>query len=186
MKKLLSCFLKGVLILVPLAITVSVFAWAFTALDTLFRRLFNITFPGLGILATIVLVFIIGFLASNIIGRKLLAYVDMVFTKLPLVKLLYGSVKDLTEAFAGEKKRFDKPVLVTPIKGEGAKLVGFVTRQNLEKLGLDDYVAVYLPQAYNYAGNLMLFPKDAVVPLNIDSAKAIAFVISAGVSGIDS
>ena len=97
--------------------------------------------------------------------------------------MLYGTIRDLVEAFAGEKKKFDKPVLVTLGAGCDAKVVGFMTRENLENLGLKDHVAVYLPQSYNFAGNVLLFPKDAVEPLDINSSEAMTLIVSGGVAG---
>ncbi len=183
MKKLVDYFVKGLLIFVPTALTVFLLVWAFTSIDAVFRDLFRIEVPGLGLLLTVVLVVVIGFIASNFLGRKFFALVEKVFTGLPLVKLLYSAAKDMIEAFAGEKKSFDKPVLVTVVPGAAAKVVGFVTRDSLENLGLSDYVAVYLPQSYNFAGNVLLFPKEAVKPLDIESSQAMAFVVSGGVSG---
>ncbi len=182
MKKLAKYFIKGLVLFVPMALTVFLLGWAFTSLDAVFRDLFSVTFPGLGLLLTVVLIFLIGFLASNFLGRKLFAFVEKVFTGLPLVKLLYSAVKDMIEAFAGDKKSFDKPVLATLAPGGSAKVVGFVTRDSLENLGLSDHVAVYLPQSYNFAGNVLLFPKEAVKPLDIESSQAMAFVVSGGVS----
>jgi len=108
--------------------------------------------------------------------------VEKVFTGLPLVKLLYSAAKDMIEAFAGDKKSFDKPVIATIAPGGAAKVVGFVTRDSLDNLGLEDHVAVYMPQSYNFAGNVLLFPKEAVTPLDIESSQAMAFVVSGGVS----
>ncbi|MFH1718186.1 MAG: DUF502 domain-containing protein [Planctomycetota bacterium] len=182
MRKLASYFIKGLVIFVPMALTVFVIVWAFTSLDSVFRDRLRLPFPGLGLLITVALIFVIGFLASNFLGRKLFALVERVFTGLPLVKLLYSAVKDMIEAFAGEKKSFDKPVLAAIGPGAAAKVVGFVTRDSLENLGLSDYVAVYLPQSYNFAGNVLLFPREAVTPLKIESSQAMAFVVSGGVS----
>jgi uncharacterized membrane protein len=182
MKKIVRYFLKGLLVFVPITVTIFVIVWAFTGLDKVFRDLLRIPIPGLGILVTISVIFLIGFLASNFVGRKLFGIVEKVFTKVPLVKLLYGSIKDIVEAFAGEEKKFDKPVIASLGAG-GAKVMGFVTSQSLENLGLNDYVAVYLPQSYNFAGNVLLFKKDSVQSLDIDSSKAMSFIVSGGVSG---
>lgn len=178
MRKLLNYFLKGLVIFVPMALTVFIFVWAFTTLDSLFP--FRV--PGLGILLTVAFILLIGFLASNFLGRKIFALVDRIFTGLPLVKLLYSAVKDMIEAFAGDKKSFDKPVIATLAPGGAAKVVGFITRDSLENLGLEDHVAVYTPQSYNFAGNVLLFPKEAITPLDIDSSQAMAFIVSGGVS----
>ena len=183
MKKLVDYFIKGLVIFVPTALTVFLLVWAFTSLDAVFRDFFPVYFPGLGLLLTVVLIVVIGFIASNFLGRKLFGLVEKVFTGLPLVKLLYSAVKDMIEAFAGEKKSFDKPVVATVVPGGAAKVVGFVTRDSLENLGLEDYVAVYMPQSYNFAGNVLLFPKEAIQPLNIESSEAMAFIVSGGLSG---
>ncbi|GAI59070.1 unnamed protein product [marine sediment metagenome] len=181
MKTILNYFLRGLLIFVPIAVTVFVLLWAFTGLDKIFRTLLRIPIPGLGILVTIAVIFVIGFLGSNFVGRKLFGLVEKVFTKVPLVKLLYGSIKDLVEAFAGEEKKFDKPVIAS-LGQSGAKVMGFVTKETLTNLDLTDYVAVYLPQSYNFAGNVLLFPKEAVQPLDINGSEAMAFIVSGGVA----
>jgi uncharacterized membrane protein len=183
MKKLLGYFLKGLLIFLPVAATIFIFIWAFTSIDKLLRNILGIKIPGLGLVATVVLVIIIGALASNVIGRKLFEWLDGILKKVPLVKLLYGSIKDLVAAFAGGKKKFDKPVLVNLGPDCGAKAVGFITREELDNLGLEGHVAVYLPQSYNFAGNVLVFPKEAVRPLNINSSDAMTFILSGGVSG---
>jgi len=182
MKKLIDYFLKGLVIFVPMALTVFLLIWAFTSLDEVFRDFLPISFPGMGILLTVLLIFVIGFVASNFLGKRLIALVEKIFTGLPLVKLLYSAVKDMIEAFAGEKKSFDKPVIATFVPGGTAKVVGFVTQESLENFGLSDYVAVYIPQSYNFAGNVLLFPKESVKPLNIESSQAMAFIVSGGVS----
>jgi len=183
MKKLLNYFIKGLLIFAPTALTIFVLVWVFTSLDEIFRNLLHIKIPGLGILSTLALIVTIGFLASNLLGRKFFELIEKLFTKLPLVKLLYSAVKDMIEAFAGEKKSFDKPVLAALAPKGSAKVVGFVTRDDLENLGLEDYVAVYMPQSYNFAGNVLLFPKESIQPLNIESSEAMAFIVSGGLSG---
>ena len=186
MKKLVDYFIKGLLVFVPIALTVFLLVFVFTKLDAVFRDLFKRETPGLGLLLTVVLITVIGFVASNFLGRKLFGLVEKVFTGLPLVKLLYSAAKDMIEAFAGERKSFDKPVLAAVAPGSSVKVLGFVTRDSLENLGLPGYVAVYLPQSYNFAGNVLLFPKEAVQPVNIESSQAMAFIVSGGVSGSSS
>jgi len=183
MKRILKYFLRGLLVFVPLALTISILVYVFTSLDKLFSKLFPITFPGMGLLVTIGAIFLIGLFASNFIGRKLFGLVDKLFANVPLVKMLYSAIRDLVEAFAGEKKKFDKPVLVTLGPGCDAKVVGFITRENLDNLGLKDHVAVNFPQSYNFAGNVLLFPKEAVKPLDIESSEAMTFIVSGGVAG---
>ncbi|MBW8039638.1 MAG: DUF502 domain-containing protein [Planctomycetes bacterium] len=183
MKKIVKYFLKGLLVFVPTTVTIFIIVWAFTSLDKIFRGILRIDIPGLSILVTISVIFLIGFLTSNFVGKKLFGIVEKVFTKVPLVKLLYGSIKDIVEAFAGEKKKFDKPVIVSLTGADGPKIAGFITTESLEKFGLDDYAAVYLPQSYNFAGNVLIFKKDSIQSLNVDSSEAMSFIVSGGVSG---
>lgn len=183
MKKLISYFIKGLLVFVPIALTIFLLFWVFTSFDAIFKGRLPKYFPGLGLLLSIVLITFIGFLASNFLGKKLFQLIDKLFSNLPLIKLLYSAVKDILEAFAGDKKSFDKPVIASVGPGSNAKIVGFITRDSLENLGLNDYVAVYMPQSYNFAGNVLLFPKEAVQPLNIESSQAMAFIVSGGLSG---
>ena len=182
MKKLTNYFLKGLLIFVPTALTVSTVIWIFTKLDSLFGQIFKIEIPGLGLVITILVITLTGLLASNFLGNKFFAFIDNIFTKVPLLKLLYSAIKDMIGAFTGEKKSFEKPVLVELIAG-GPKAAGFITRESLEILGLTDHVAVYLPQSYNFAGSVLIFPAEQVKPLNIESSEAMAFIVSGGVSG---
>jgi uncharacterized membrane protein len=178
MKRLMNYFLKGLLVFVPSALTVFAIVWVFTKIDGLLK----IPIPGVGLVITILFIGLIGFLASNFIGKKFFTLIDGLFNKLPVVKMLYSAIKDLIEAFAGEKKSFDRPAVVELTLG-GPKAVGFITRDSLEFLSLSDHVAVYFPQSYNFAGSVLIFPSSRVTPLNIDSSEAMAFVVSGGVSG---
>lgn len=188
MKRILNYFFRGLLICVPVGLTVLLLVYVFKGLDSVFGDRLKISaIPGLsvclGLLATLALITVIGFLASNFLGKKLFGLVDRIFTNVPLIKMLYSSIKDLVEAFAGEKKKFDKPVLVTLGPGCDAKILGFITRESLDNLGLEDHVAVYFPQSYNFAGNVVIFPKKAVRLLDISSSEAMTFIVSGGVAG---
>jgi uncharacterized membrane protein len=178
MKHLMNYFLKGLLVFVPSALTVFTIVWVFTKIDGLLK----IPVPGVGLVITILFIALIGFLASNFIGKKFFTLIDGLFNRLPVVKMLYSAIKDLIEAFAGEKKSFDRPAVVELTPG-GPKAVGFITRDSLEFLSLSDHVAVYFPQSYNFAGSVLIFPSSQVTPVNIDSSEAMAFVVSGGVSG---
>jgi uncharacterized membrane protein len=96
--------------------------------------------------------------------------------------MIYTSVKDLIDAFVGDKKGFKKPVSVTLLPGSNVQVIGFVTSESLNNLGLSDCVAVYLPQSYNFAGNLIIVPKEQITPLSADSADIMKFVISGGIA----
>ena len=136
-----------------------------------------------GFLVTLGLITLTGRYASTVFVQKMLDMMEGVLIKAPFVKLLYTSIKDLIAAFMGEKRRFDQPVLVSLSPGGHGEAVGFVTRTDLEFLGLLNHVAVYFPQSYNFAGHLLVFPKEQVRPLEAESSEVMAFIVSGGVSG---
>jgi uncharacterized membrane protein len=178
-KRVVRYFLEGLLYVIPLAATVYILYTIFVTVDSWL----GLPVPGAGFLLTIAGITAIGFLASNVLTRRLLSLVAALFEKMPVIKLIYSAIKDLIGAFVGEKKSFDKPVLVTLTRDGHAKAIGFVTRESLDAYGLHDHVAVYLPQSYNFAGNLLLFPREQVQPLDVDSTEAMTFLVSGGVSG---
>jgi uncharacterized membrane protein len=178
-KRLIRYFLNGCLVTAPLGLTVYIVLTVLGAIDSLLP--FKI--PGLGIVATLCLITLVGVLTSNVVGKSLIDLAESLLQRLPLVKLVYTSIKDLVSAFVGDKRRFDVPVAVSPFPGVDAKLLGFVTRDGLARLGLPDHIAVYLPQSYNFAGCLMLFPRDKVEVLDLPASEVMTFIVSGGVSG---
>ncbi len=178
MKRLTRYFINGLLVSVPLVATIYVVYAIFTKIDSIFR--FEV--PGAGFLLTLITITAVGFISSNFLTKGLVRFVDRVFTRLPLVKMIYTSIRDLIGAFVGDKKSFDKPVLVTLSPASNIQAIGFITRENLENIGFSDKVAVYFPQSYNFAGNLLVVPKVQVSPLTVDSGDIMAFIVSGGVA----
>lgn len=179
LRRLSKYFLQGLLFVVPLVVTIYIVYIIFVKID----RLLNFNIPGLGFITTIALITFLGFLASNLFTKGLLGLVDSMFNKLPFIKLIYSSIKDLIEAFIGEKKKFDKPVLISLSKENNIKVIGFITKESLENFGLSDQIAVYVPQSYNFAGNLLIVPKSQVTIINQDSTDIMTFIVSGGITG---
>lgn len=178
-RRFVNYFLRGLVVLAPLVITL----WITYEILRRVDGLLGLPIPGLGFVITIAAITLFGFLASNLLTRSWLAAVEGIFARLPFVRLLYSSTRDLLDAFVGEKRRFDKPVAVTLTEGGSIRILGFVTRESLDHLGLPGQVAVYVPQSYNFAGNLIVVPAAQVVPLAAESAEVMAFIVSGGVSG---
>jgi uncharacterized membrane protein len=183
MKRIVSYFLQGLVFLVPIFLTIWVVGGAFYAIDGAMTDLFGIKRRGLGVPILLLFVTGVGFLGSNLVGRRLVRLPDLFLKRLPFVKLLYGALRDLMNAFVGEKKRFDKPVLVDLTPGGHVRVLGFVTRQTLAGFGLAEHAAVYLPQAYNFAGQVIVVPTTAVQPLAVESGAVMTFIVSGGVTG---
>ena len=176
MNWLIRNFIRGLVIVVPIALTVYLFVQAFTVLD----RIVKLRYPGLGILVIIAATIGIGVLASNFVGRRIFGIVEKLFTKAPIVRIVYSALKDLLEAFVGNKRRFDRPVSIA--MSDGLRTLGFVTCDDLSALGLPGDVAVYVPFSYTWDGCLLIVPRHRVTPLEADSASVMAMVVSGGVS----
>jgi uncharacterized membrane protein len=171
-------FLRGLIIVVPIALTLYLIYEAFLRID----RLLNLPYRGVGFAVTIVLIVLIGALASNFFVRKFLQFTEAVFTRAPLVRLIYASIRDLLEAFVGDQKRFNQPVAVSLT--DGVRAIGFMTQEDLAFLAMPGQVAVYLPFSYSMAGTLVIVPTARVDRLAVDSASVMALVVSGGVSRV--
>ena len=180
MKQLFKYFLRGLVLVAPIGITLYICYVAFVAID----RLLPTPIPGAGFVITIAAVTLFGFLASNLLARSVLSIVERLLERLPFVRLLYSSTRDLLNAFVGEKRRFDKPVLVSLEPGGNVKAFGFLTQESLELIGMPGHAAVYLPQSYNFAGQVLVVPKIQITMLAAASSDVMAFIVSGGVSGI--
>lgn len=180
MRRLAKYFLRGLALIAPVAITIYVCVWIFRAID----GLLGLPIPGLGFLLTLVVITLVGFLASNLLAMSLVRLLEKVMTRVPFVRLLYSSTKDLFDAFVGEKRRFDTPVLVSVTADGETRALGFVTAKSLELPGAAAHVAVYFPQSYNFAGNLLLVPRDRVTMLQADSSAVMAFIVSGGITSL--
>jgi uncharacterized membrane protein len=183
MRRIVNYFLQGLIFLVPITLTLWAAGSTFLAIDRWIGRLIHSPIPGIGFLAALVGVTVFGFLASNFFTRRLLQFFERQIDRLPLLKLLHTSLKDLMSAFVGEKRRFNKPVMVDLAADGRVKAMGFVTRDTMERYGRPDDVAVYFPQAYNFAGQVVVVPRTAVAPLKLESPEVMAFIVSGGVTG---
>lgn len=176
MNWLIKNFLRGLVIVVPIALTIYLLVQAFATLD----RILKLQYPGLGIVVIVLVTILIGALAGNFVGRRLFSLTETLFTKAPIVRIVYSAIKDLLEAFVGSKRRFDRPVTIAV--SEGVKTFGFITRDDLTSLGMSGDVAVYVPFSYTWDGCLLVVARERVTPLEADSASIMALVVSGGVS----
>lgn len=191
---LINYFVKGLLVVVPLGAAVFLIYWAVASVD----KALNLSdilwvnpktgkpiyIPGLGILSVLIVIFLSGVLVTSVITDPIKIWFNRWLNRLPLFKFLYSSIKDLTEAFVGEEKKFNEPVLVT-VNEFGMKKIGFLTQKDLSSLGLPGEVAVYFPWSYSFAGQLVIVSADKVKHLDKGAAEMMKFVISGGVSGLE-
>jgi uncharacterized membrane protein len=148
-------------------------------------RLNPLRVPGFGLVLVLVSVILVGYISSSFIIGRLVVLFDKVLDRTPGIKVIYSTVKDFFEAFAGNKRKFTRSVLVS-VQANDTWQIGFVTQQELQQFGLSDYVAVYVPKSYAFAGQLYFVRKEAVRLLtDVSSAEAMKFAISGGVTELD-
>ena len=180
-KRFLTYFFRGLLFVVPFALTIYIIYVILQWLD----GLIPVNIPGLGLLIIIVNITFLGYLASFFITRPFFELFEKYVTKIPLVNIIYTSIKDLIGAFVGDHKKFNVPVTVALNSEQSVLKVGFITREDLDLLGLPGYISVYLPHSYNFSGNHFLVKREMVQPLPMNSTDAMKFVVSGGVSGLE-
>jgi len=190
---LFTYFVKGLIIVVPIGAAAFLIFWGVAKIDEALNLsgIFltdskgqPIYIPGLGILNVLVIILIVGILVTNVITDPIKQWLNRWINRLPLFKFLYSSIKDLTEAFVGEEKKFNEPVLVE-LNEFGLKKVGFLVQKDLAKIGLPGEVAVYFPLSYSFAGQVVIIPAEKVKLIDRSAADMMKFVISGGVSGLD-
>jgi uncharacterized membrane protein len=179
MNSLVKNFLHGCLVIVPATVTIYAVYFVFEKVD----GLLGLRVPGIGFALTLVLITAVGALTRNVVGKRLVALPDRVLARLPLVKLVYTSLRDLMAALVGERRSFDRPVLASLSADGAVKAFGFITRDDLAHFGLDGYVAVYFPQSINFAGQLALLPRARVTALDMPPSQLLPFVVSGGMAG---
>ncbi|MBL7891185.1 MAG: DUF502 domain-containing protein [Bacteroidia bacterium] len=190
MKKLVRYFIQGILTAAPLFITFYILALLFNKVGSVLHEL-GITInpyvdPLIGFFGVIVVVILIGILASSLVFQSIMLVIDRTLERTSFIKTIYSSVKDLLSAFLGSKKKFDKPVLVLVNKETGNQQLGFITQTDLKDLSISEgKVAVYMPHSYAFSGVLLIAPKENVTPLDAGSAEVMKFIVSGGVTDID-
>jgi len=203
-KKILSTvaqlFFQGVVVLAPIGVTIWVVVSLFNWVDNFLPNLLNIIFPlqfteldgqipkvtGLGFVVAITLVLLVGWLSSLFFVERLMSIFDKILEKTPGVKIIYSSVKDFLEAFAGNKKKFDQPVLVN-VDSTDVWRIGFITQKNTEHFGLKDFVTVYVPHSYAISGITYIVSANRIkkMPKGVNASEAMKYVVSGGVTTVD-
>jgi len=190
MRKFARYFLQGLVVVVPVVVTGWVIYKLITYIGGLFTRFEIIVHPYadpiiIGALA-ILLIFLVGLLATNYLARIFWREMEKLFERAPIIKIIYSSIKDFIGAFLGNKKRFNRPVLVTTNVQSGIQEVGFITQDDLSSMGIGrDRVAVYMPISYSISGRVIIVPTERVQVLDVPPADAMKFIVSGGVSDIN-
>ena len=177
MRTLTRSFAQGLLVLAPVAITIWIVWFTVTTLD----RWLDTRIPGLGIVIAAAGITLIGYLTGNVVGNKLVSWLEAGMQRVPLIRILYNSLRDLFGAFVGQKRKFDKPVAVE-MNQHGLKVLGFLTSERFDDPQLAGHVSVYLPGVVQLRGQPDRRPEERVHPLDADGAEFMAFIMSGGVT----
>lgn len=189
---LINYLIKGIVVLVPLVGALSLVFWAISSVDSALNisgELLSdptgkpLYIPGLGILSILLVLIFAGFLVTNFVTEPIKLWFVGLMNRIPLFKTLYSSIKDFTEAFVGDDKKFNEPVLVQ-VNDSGLKKIGFLTQRDLTSIGLKDEVMVYFPYAYSFAGQVGVVKIEQVQHLKMSATDAMKLAVSGGVSGL--
>ena len=199
-RTLFRLFLQGLLILAPISVTIWILYSAFFLIDGILPSMvYSIApkllgtdaagvprrIPGLGFVVFIGIALIVGYISPSWIVSRVVEFGENLLERTPGIKFIYSTVKDFFEAFAGNKRKFTKSVLVS-IAEPDVWQIGFITQEELHEFDLQEYVAVYVPQSYAFAGHLYFVKRDRVrILTDISSADAMKFAISGGVAEVE-
>ena len=168
------------MIIAPLGVTIYAVFWLFTTVDNILPNIIQSIFPnllredgtgelkripGIGFLVVIFIVMLVGRVSSSFVMSKLVDLLDGMLERTPGIKFIYSSVKDFLEAFTGNKRKFDRPVLVSVDANEVWR-IGFITQEDAGDFELKEHAVVYIPLSYALTGVTYIVPKQKIKLLN--------------------
>ena len=189
-RALFNYFIKGLLVVLPIALSVFVVIWAVTTVDS-WLNINNIpgldpgmgqsrNSPGLGLFMVLTLILGAGIFVTYFVTEPMYNWFQRIMNRLPILKFIYSSIKDLTEAFVGDEKKFNHPVIVE-VEGD-LKRIGFLTQSDLTAIGMPGESIVYFPFSYSFAGQVYIVKNEKIKELKMTAADAMKLVVSGGVS----
>jgi uncharacterized membrane protein len=192
MKTIGKLFLQGFMAILPVVLTLYILSWLVLSAESMLGSLIklfvpaNSYVPGMGVAAGFFIIVGVGILLRVWLFRKIFQWSELILEKLPFIKSLYGSIRDLMSFFDISKKEdFNKVVLVS-LGDENIRLMGLVTREDFSQfsIGIDhgEAVAVYLPMSYQMGGFTVFVPNTYIRPIDMSIDEAIRFILTAGVS----
>ncbi|GAB2797405.1 DUF502 domain-containing protein [Rhabdobacter roseus] len=188
LKRILSYFVRGLIVIAPTYFTILIIWSGVEFLDSILpinipisnKR--SVYLPGLGVAIILSGIIFLGFFFSTVVPQSVFKFSESVMRRIPLVSLIYYSIKDLISAFVGDQKKFNQPVLITVNRDSDVCKLGFITQTDLSHLEIEGYVAVYIPHSYAFSGELFLVPAASIKLLNASSTDIMKMIVSGGVS----
>ena len=183
-------FITGFFVTVPLIVSLLALAWAFAVIDNvtapLFARWLGRSVPGIGLLTTAVLVLLVGIVAGNVLGRRLVLGVERSLLRVPVFRTVYSPVKQLLDAFSPDNESGLKRVVIAR-EATGAFVLGFLTREFEADLGSGPgpFVVVYVPTNHLYLGDVRVFCREAVFFPDLSVEEGVRIVLTGGMAMAD-
>jgi len=188
-KNLKNTFLTGLFVIIPLVVSVALLVWFFQTLENMFSPLIGgveqmiapdiAHIPGVGILAGLLIILLVGFFARNVVGERILAALDNFINRIPWYRTIYSTVKQLTDAFSPNNTRSFKEVVLVDYPMEGSQAIGFRTG-TVEREGRV-LAVVFVPTNHIYFGDLLFLPEERVVRLDMPVEQAVRIIVSVGI-----
>lgn len=191
-RNLLTTFLRGLAVSLPIIVTLAVLVWLVVAAESVLGGALKFLLPdgvytrGMGLTIGVIVIFAAGMATRFIVFQSLVTAFERRLNRIPIIKTLYGSVRDLMSLFSkqDEEARFSKMVTVA-WPGVPMRLFGFVTLEDFSQIGIevdDEEVAVYLPLSYQIGGYMALIPRRCLKPVDMKLEEGMRFVVTAGMS----
>jgi len=190
LKQISKTLLTGFITLLPIVLTIYLLYWLAVSSEQVMGSALHwvlpesLYFPGLGMLAGLVVVFFVGLMMKAILVRQIFAFGEQMLYRLPLIKTVYRAIRDLFDFFSPNKDGFDK---VVTVKYNGMEMIGFITQEDCARLPESfrdrDSVLVYIPMSYMIGGFTVLVSRADVTPCKMSMEEAMRFVLTAGITG---
>ncbi len=185
--------LNGLITILPVILTLYLLYWFVVTTESflgdVIRAVISEEFyrPGMGVVAGLVVAFLVGLLMQTFIARQLLSYMEGIVNRLPLIKSVYLSIRDLLDYFSSEKKKEFEQVVAITVGESDMQLIGLVTQTDMNQMpegfNQPESLLVYIPMSYGIGGFAVLVPRKATRPLNMSMEDAMRFTLTAGVTG---
>ena len=180
--RLVLYFFRGFLLVIPLGATLYLISWVLRKID----GFVSLSIPGLGMCIVVASITLLGYIGTTIMVKSVFGFTEALIKKVPFIRALYSYLKDFTSAFVNSKGKFNKPVIILMNKVTPIYRIGFITRDSLEVLSMPNHVAVYLPNAYDLAGILIMVSPELVTPLELPGSEVMKFNFSGGLTPLKS
>jgi uncharacterized membrane protein len=192
MNALGKLFLKGLVVVIPVTLTLAILWWVAASAERLLGVVLKFILPagwyvpGMGLIAGLALIVLIGLLSHVLIFQKLFNLGEAIFHRLPLVKTIYTAIKDFIDYLNPDKKNEMGKVVMVQLPGQAFQLIGFVTREQFDDLPFtptaEDPVAVYMPMSYQIGGYTLFLPRNCLTPLDIPFEQGMKLVLTGAVT----